>query len=178
MSAALPVLIVVDVQHGFLNEHTAGVPERIDAHLRAHRDRYSAIIATVFVNEHGSMFERRMRWTQMLEHPDTALDSRIADHQPVIVRKPGYGCAPELLAVMDFHRTREAHLCGIDTEVCVLQNAGALFDAGRDITVLSDLCGSTAGELAHRGGIAALGRTVGREHVMDVADVGWNPDAR
>ena len=55
----------------------------------------------------------------------------------------------------------EIHICGIDTEGCVLKTAVDLFDAGVRPVVLVVACASTGGDELHRIGLRTMRRLIG-----------------
>jgi nicotinamidase-related amidase len=58
------------------------------------------------------------------------------------------------------------HVCGVDTDQCVLATVLTAFDAGLEPVVLADLCLSCAGEAPHEAGLVALRRAIGEDHVV------------
>jgi nicotinamidase-related amidase len=153
-----PVLIIIDVQRGFINPATAHVPARVDAL----QDRYGTVIVTRFVNPEGSAHRRLIGWHRFAPgSADTALaftprrDARIAE-------KHGYSClTAEVRAVLDAAGAGEVHLCGIATDNCVLASAIALFEGGYTPVVLADACSSHAGAEYHDWGLRILRRLIG-----------------
>jgi nicotinamidase-related amidase len=157
-----PVLIIIDVQRGFINPATAHVPARVDAL----QDRYGTVIVTRFVNPEGSAHRRLIGWHRFAPgSADTALaftprrDARIAE-------KHGYSClTAEVRAVLDAGGAGEVHLCGIATDNCVLASAIALFEGGYTPVVLADACSSHAGAEYHDWGLRILRRLIGAAQV-------------
>jgi len=165
-AAVLPVLAIIDVQDGFLNTSTEHLPDLIYNYVTKASDRYSKIVATQFYNPEGSNFEKLLRWERLRGEHETRLDRKIASVSDTIVTKSIYSAAPELLTEARATGTREIHLCGIDTDVCVLLSASGIFDAGYYPKVLHFLCASSAGKEAHEAAAKQLGRIIGRNQVL------------
>src|SRR6266550_1532228 len=64
-------LLVVDVQHGFINDFTRHVPGRIKRLIEM--GEYSPVLFTLFVNTPESPYQRLLDWHACAEPPDTDL---------------------------------------------------------------------------------------------------------
>ena len=166
------VLIVVDVQRGFLNDFTAHVPARIGRLIDA--AAYGPILFTRFVNIPESPYHRLLDWHDCAEPPQTDLApelERYADPERTFT-KPGYtGLSDDLKQALRRLDPRRATIVGIDTDMCVLKIAMDVFDLGIEPVVLIDCCASTAGLQAHLAGLAVLSRNIG---ALQLHDAGLN----
>ena len=157
------VLLIVDVQNGFINEWTRHVPSRVQD-LQAQYDR---VVATRFYNPQKSLYRKLMQWERfMLGSDDTRLaftprgDARIID-------KSTYTCVDSAFLeelFRDFVQT--VHICGIATDNCVLKCAVDLFEGGIEPIVLADACGSHGGLECHQAGLMLLRRFIGDKQVV------------
>ena len=156
-------LIVIDVQRGFVNEHTRHVPPVVER-LQSGYDR---IHATRFVNAEGSPYRKILGWHRFAEGaPDTELAFRPAA-RAAIARKHVYSCVSEtLLRELRERGTAEVSLCGIDTDACVLVSAVDFFQRGIRPLVLAEACASHAGPERHEAGLRLLERLVGNGQVL------------
>lgn len=168
--APLPILVLIDVQRGFVGPHTSEVPGNIERFLREHSDRFSSVVATRFYNPKGSNYERLIGWTRLQNEHETELVPEITRWVSEVIDKPTYAAVDEISAVADKHSTREIVFCGIDTDVCVLQNAAGVFDAGYTPSVIYDLCATGGGPEAHAAAYPLLARTIGRSQVIESGD--------
>lgn len=159
-------LVLVDVQNGFIGLHTHHIPPLLASFLASNATRFRLVIATRFVNTPGSQFVRLIDWSEMMDAPAIDLAPGISRFVDVTLDKHAYGDAPDIVRVLDAHHIRTVYMAGIDTDVCVLQNAGALFDLGYTVNVLYDLCASNGGENVHREMLVPLERTVGGRQVV------------
>ncbi|MBV8602783.1 MAG: cysteine hydrolase [Candidatus Eremiobacteraeota bacterium] len=150
-------LIVVDVQRGFLNEHTQPTLERIERLQRS----FATVIVTRFVNPEGSSYERRMGSQR---HRPVSEDCELAfSPVPYAIKldKGTYGLRSHLGRVLELTEDAEITLCGWDTDGCVLAIALELFDAGKCVKIASEACASSAGDAYHLVALDLLRRAVG-----------------
>ena len=156
-------LIVVDVQRGFVNEHTRHVVPTVER-LQAGYDR---IYATRFVNPPASPWRRFLDWRRFAEgSADAELAFRPAANA-VILEKHVYSCVGEdLLRDLRDRGTTEVSLCGIDTDACVLISAVDLFQNGIRPVILAEACASHAGPEYHEAGFRLLERLIGKDQIV------------
>ena len=155
-------LLVVDVQHGFLNEFTRHLPARIARLID--RGRYEPLLFTRFVNTPDSAYRRLLDWHAFQGPPDTRLAPELAGYSERgrVFDKQGLAGLPhELRSHVRQLGAARIHVVGIDTDMCVLKCAMDLFDLGVEPIVWIDCCASTAGLQAHLAGLAILGRNIG-----------------
>lgn len=156
-------LLIVDVQHGFINEHTRHVPEAVE---KGQSD-YEFVYATRFFNMADSLYRRLIGWHRMERGtPEFELafqprgDARIID-------KPIYTCVDKLfLDELQGLGIRSVDVCGIETDICVTKCAVDLFEQGIEPRVLAALCGTTAGPRAHEAALGTLARFIGKGQII------------
>ena len=73
MSKRRPVLVVVDVQNGFITEDSAPVVPVIVELVRRWKATGGDVVFTRYLNYPGSPYERLIGWTEMSHAPDTDL---------------------------------------------------------------------------------------------------------
>lgn len=177
-------LFVIDVQNDFTEggalgvEGGAAVAEGITEYLRAHPGSYDLVIASRDwhdgTGDNGGHFAAGepdfvQTWPRHCVSGETgadyhpALDTSLID---VHVRKgqgrPAYsifeGTTDEgenLVDVLDARGVDEVHVAGIATDYCVLASARDALDAGRRVTVLTDLVAGVAPDTS-RAALATL----------------------
>ena len=157
------MLIVVDVQRGFVNEHTRHVVPVVERLQEA----YERVHATRFVNAPQSPYRTFLDWGRFGEgSADAGLAFRPAAHA-VIVEKHVYSCVTEeLLAELRREGMTEVSLCGIDTDACVLVTAVDLFQNDIRPVVLAQACASHAGPEHHAAGLRLLERLIGKRQIV------------
>ena len=162
---ACSALLVIDVQHGFVRPATSHVPGRISDLLEQRGTDFALTVATRFRNADGSNFRKLIRWERLDGPPDTDLDPAVESVE-MVIDKDTYSAVPLLAPVLAERNISTVFVCGIDTDVCVLQNASDLFDLGLTPIVLADACGTTAGERLHGAALDILRRTIGGAQVV------------
>lgn len=144
------VLLIVDVQSTF------SPSERLVDGIR----RLSATIPTVasveLHDEQVTPFQRQLGW-----HP-AAEDVALVEADKVFI-KHGYGQTAETLAYIKSLNVERVLVCGLQTETCVLAAGFALFDAGLNPTLVTDL---TSGSSLDRSG--QLGIDLWKHHFGQV----------
>lgn len=164
MTKASSAVLAVDVQHAFL---TAKAPADLPSRIAAFIDVLGPgqVVATRYVNTPKSPCRELMGWSGAESSPDTDLHRTVAERATRVLTKNTYG----LPAVPEF--AGRVYVLGLDTDVCVHAAATQLFDAGIDVVVVADLCGSAGGPDAHAAGLMALSRVVGKERVVQSRQV-------
>lgn len=155
-------LIVIDVQNYFMNAYTSNLPKKIAAHLEA--NIYDAVAFTQFINSPGSPFQKIFGWKKCTGSPEIDICDEMKSwlRNDNVFSKNGFSAfkSAKLLAFLYQHGIQEVHLCGTDTEACVLASAFDAFEAGFRVRVLYDVCASGNGREFHRYGRAILERNL------------------
>jgi nicotinamidase-related amidase len=143
-----PALLVIDLQNGFINKHTAHLPKKIKELLTS--TQYTHKIFTKFVNQKRSPFENLIGWKEMHGPPDTEILEELKPHAKVLFEKNTYSClTPQFLHYIETHQIHSFHLAGIDTDGCVLKSALDLFEKNLSPFILCNYCGSTGEKPTH-----------------------------
>jgi nicotinamidase-related amidase len=165
-----PVLVVVDVQNGFITPHSAPVVPVIADLARRWQDAGGAVIFTRYFNYPGSPYERLIGWHALQAAPETDLAdevAQLAEHPAAVVAdKTAYSAlTPEVLSLLAREGFTDLLICGIATDGCVLKTALDAFEAGYTPWVLSDACASNASSVppaeVHAAALALLSRLIG-----------------
>jgi len=159
---AKKALIVVDLQNYFIGEGTLHLPRMIRE--RIGNGKYDEVVFTKFVNREGSRFWVS-GWEHCMESPETDIHpdlAALAADSPVF-EKYGFS-AFRAEGLPDYLRRKgicEVHICGTDTDACVLASAYDAFELGFDVRVLEDLCASRNGAEFHDMGLRIIRRNLG-----------------
>lgn len=156
-------LIIIDVQEGFLSPYTRKALPTI--HALAGSGKFPLVIATKFSNPPGSPFRKRMNWERLSTPEETTLDKKVEAAAHIIIPKSSYSAGSHIAAVLREAGLHKALLVGIDTDVCVLQNAAYLFDHGVEVHVDMSGCATGGGPDADAAAFLLLGRTLGRDYI-------------
>jgi nicotinamidase-related amidase len=172
------VLVVVDVQNGFIRAGSAPVvPVIVDLVARWQRAG-GDVVFTRYFNYEGSPFERLIHWNALQESPETDI---VADLQPyvdkatAVLDKRIYSLFSDTgQALVTERGWKDIYVCGIATESCVLKTAVDAFE--RDLTpwVIQDASASHAGPVAHDAGILVTQRFIGLGQVICVEQIPYD----
>jgi nicotinamidase-related amidase len=171
------LLVVVDVQNGFVNADSCHVVEPIRAFAESWIHHGGQVVATKFINEIGSPWEVLTHWTRLQKSPETDLHPTVrslfeSSKQIRVVEKNIYSSLTEEVAeIVRSTSVKRALICGIDTDACVLKTAVDFFESGIVPIVLTDLCASHAGPEIHDAGLLLIGRFIGRDQLVDSQSV-------
>jgi nicotinamidase-related amidase len=146
------VLLIIDVQLSF------NPPTWLVDGINALLGRLPSVATVERHDESVTPFARQLGWQPA---PDD--DSLIAADRIFI--KHGYAPTPETIAYLKSLAPARVLVCGIQTDTCVLAAGFALFDAGLQPTLISDL---TVGSSLDRSG--QLGVELWRHHFGKVVD--------
>jgi len=156
-------LLVVDVQKGFINEHTAHIPALIQELIPS----YQTIFATRFYNPEGSNYRRLLKWHRFSrESQDTEL-AFTPNENVMIIDKPIYTCVTDtFLAMLDELAITEIHIVGIETDICVSKCAVDLFERKRTPFVLANYCASYTGPDLHKSALQIIAKYIGDSQII------------
>lgn len=162
------ILLVVDVQHCFLNAYTSHIPDRVRRLIE--QPGHDHIWFTQFVNVEDGPYREVLDWHGGSESPDTDFAPELMPWATPdrVFLKPGFtGLPGDLAARLKEEDPDRVLVVGIDTDMCVLKVALDVFDLGLRPIVLADCCASTAGLQAHLAGLAVLARNIGANQMRD-----------
>ena len=156
-------LLIVDVQKGFINDSTKYVIRAVEEL----QTRYEHIFATRFINGLDSPHRSLLDWRRFGEGSrDTEL-AFCASPKAEVIDKTTYTCVnPDFLDNLRNRSISEVHVCGIDTDVCVMKCAGDLFENGIRPVVLSKASASHAGDEHHQAALLILRRQIGARQIQ------------
>lgn len=135
-----PLLLIVDVQRAFINQQTLGMLPVIGDLMR----QYPNIAATQFHDRLHSNYVRLLDWRECFQEDEGhALALRLPEDTLVIKKDTYNGFTTALRDHLFRLRIYEVHLCGMDTDACILATALSIFDAGLRPVVLANACSSS-----------------------------------
>ncbi|HEK1684218.1 TPA: cysteine hydrolase [Pseudomonas putida] len=146
-------LLIVDVQSTF------SPPEWLIDGIRALAAKLPAIASVELHDEQVTPFQQQLGW-----HPARE-DESLVEADEVFV-KHGYGQTAEAIDYLKRLGVERVLVCGLQTETCVLAAGFALFDAGLNPTLITDL---TVGSSLDRSG--KLGIELWTHHFRQVTTV-------
>ncbi|MEU4291049.1 isochorismatase family cysteine hydrolase [Kribbella sp. NPDC026596] len=170
------VLVLVDVQNGFVSPRSAHVVPRIAKFTREWAAAGRPYVMTRFINYPDSLFEQLIRWTAMMPGtPETEIVDELADMVPgaaAVMDKPTYSLFnDEGTELVLRNGWKHIVIVGLDTESCVLKTAVDAFELGLVPWVVHDLVYSHAGQVEHDAGLLVTGRFIGRGQLVQAEDI-------
>ncbi|MGH3917177.1 MAG: isochorismatase family cysteine hydrolase [Pseudonocardiaceae bacterium] len=169
------VLVVVDLQRGFITEHSQRVVPVIVDLVKRWSENGGDIVFTRYLNYPGSPFERLIHWSKLMHSPETDLVPEIqpyTDPPAIVFDKPAYSLFTESGAqLVEAHGWSDLYICGIATESCVLKTAVDAFEKNLTPWLLTDASASHAGSMAHEAGLLVAARFIGRDQLINSADI-------
>jgi nicotinamidase-related amidase len=167
-----PVLAVIDMQKGFLNEHSQHIVQNVDALIRGCQDLSIPVVFSRFFNVAGSPYESLIGWNRVHKEPETEIIDDLLPLVEALVDKSFYtAITPEFLARIGRNGWKTIVLCGLATESCVLKTAADTFELGLRPVVISDACASDMGEASHLAGLLVLESLIGKDQIMPMNEL-------
>ncbi|AXH92029.1 cysteine hydrolase [Micromonospora aurantiaca] len=174
MTSGRPVLVVTDMQNGFVREQSAHIVPVVVDLVRRWQATGGDTLFTRYLNYPGSPFERFFGWQRLQSSPDIDLvhDLRPFVNQGFVLDKKIYSpFTPEGLTLFEERGWGEFYFCGIATESCVLKGAVDAFERGFTPWLVADASASHAGVEAHEAGLLVARRFIGPGQVIQLADI-------
>ncbi|WP_369384096.1 isochorismatase family cysteine hydrolase [Streptomyces sp. cg36] len=168
------MLIVIDVQHGFINGHSRGALPSIVRVVDGWQAAGGPVVFTRFHNEAGSPYETITGWTRLRTPQEQALVEELApytDAATVIDKAQSSALTPEAAQLLRDRGWRDLVLCGIDTDACVYDTAIAAYQAGYRPWIVTDACASTGGAQYHDAALLLAARNIGAAHLTTAESV-------
>ncbi len=175
MSDKSSVLIVIDVQNGFLTEHSQPVVPVIVELVQRWQAAGGDTVFTRYLNFPGSQYERLLGWTELCESPATDIVDELAPYAgkaTAIVDKTIYTLFNEEGAALVKERAwTDLYICGIDTNSCVLKTAVDAFEQDLTPWIVTDASASHSGTHTHDAGLLVASKFIGGAHLVTTAEV-------
>jgi nicotinamidase-related amidase len=163
------VLLVVDMQNGFLGRRSQLVLPSVVKLVEAFKERGLPIVFTRFHNHPGSPYERLIGWTRLRTSPETDLHPDLEPFAADVVDKEVYTAfTPSFISLVERNRWNTIAICGVATDGCVLKTAVDAFERDLIPLVVSDACASHAGEDVHSAGLMLIERFIGKNQIMSI----------
>lgn len=133
------LLVVIDVQNGFINEHSEWLVPKLCEYIKD--SDYTKVVATRYLNDKDTPCYKYLNWEGCMTPEEYALVPEVRELVYRVFDKYTYTSVTDsLFAYMGAVDFDEIHLCGIDAGCCVIATAYDLFDKGFNVKVIPDLC--------------------------------------
>jgi len=174
MTSGRPVLVVTDMQNGFVREQSAHIVPVVVDLVRRWQAAGNDTLFTRYLNYPGSPFERFFGWRKLQDAPETDIVPELTPYveRGIVLDKPIYSpFTVEGEKLFQQHGWTEPYFCGIATESCVLKGAVDAFERGFTPWLITDACASHAGSEAHAAGLLVASRFIGPGQVITQASI-------
>lgn len=157
------MLLVIDLQKSFINPNTEFLISKIDSLVNS--GSYDLVVFTKFINDNDSMWVKKLDYRGCISLEDRKIMIDTKDN--IVLEKSLYTAySDNLINLINLFKIDEVHLCGIDTECCVLKTAFDLFENGYNIKVLSGYSACTHGEESNKNALDIIARNIGKSNVI------------
>lgn len=167
------LFLIIDMQNGFVNEHTEGLDKKILDFFEQVRDKVLTA-GTRYVNHEHTACYVFEGWKSCMKGTEEA--EIIPSLRPVMTRvfdKDKYSCwNDEMRTFIQEHGIEKVYFAGVNTGCCVLHSVLDCYNDLVDCTVIEDLCGSTSGKREHEAALDVLrsciteGRVISSEQAV------------
>lgn len=160
------LLIIVDVQNGFVNDNTREVLDVVNK--AKEKLKYDVCVLTKFFNSEETSFSQILNWKRFQTEEEQELSVGIEMHDKVIYKSTYSAVTDELKTLISQNRYKKAYVCGIETDSCVLATAFELFDNGVEPMIIIDGCASMRGPEYHNAAELIMRRSFGDDNVKSL----------
>ncbi|MEX5711078.1 cysteine hydrolase [Parafrankia sp. FMc6] len=170
MRRTSPVLVVIDVQNGFLTEHSRPAVPVIVSLVARWQAAGGDTVFTRYLNFPGSQYERLMGWTELRDSPATDLVDDLSPYQEkavAVIDKTVYTLFnSEGAALVEDRGWTDLYICGIDTNSCVLKTAVDAFERDLAPRIVVDASASHSGPDVHDAGLLVARKFIGATQLI------------
>lgn len=174
MAKSRPVLLVTDMQNGFVREQSAHVVPIVVDLVRRWQANNGDTLFTRYLNYPGSPFERFFGWQRLQSSPEIDIVPELQpylDHGMVLDKRIYSPFTPETERLFEQRGWNVFYFCGIATESCVLKGAVDAFERNLTPWLIADASASHAGPEAHAAGLLVARRFIGPSQVISRSDI-------
>lgn len=159
------LLLVIDVQNGFVTDQTHFVVPRIRDLIT--RKRFTHVAFTQFINADASPYERFLDWSELKSPDEQSIAAELSEHAKVIFAKSEYSVVnDDFKKYISHNKIDTVYLTGIDIDCCVLASSIGIFELGVRPIVLAYYCASNGGQASYEAALNVLNRTIGPRQII------------
>ncbi len=162
----MKLLLLIDIQEGFINEVTQNIPKDIEKHLS--NFKYDLVIATRFINKTESLHKSELNMKDMtMLSPHAKIVEGIGSMADIVIMKSTYtSLTVDVAKLLEKNHVKEVYLAGFNTDTSIMATALELFDKGIKPKVLSQLCSSVNGMGTHQAALDILRGALGENNIL------------
>ncbi|WP_309237501.1 isochorismatase family cysteine hydrolase [Actinomadura sp. BRA 177] len=170
------MLVVVDVQNGFVREESRHVVPVIADLVERWQAAGGDVIFTRYLNYEGSPFERLIKWKELRTSPQIDIVPELeslAAKATAIIDKTVYSLFGDEKgrSLVSERGWTDIYVCGIATESCVLKTAVDAFELDLNPWLVEDASASHAGRDVHEAGVLVTRRFIGADQIITTDDI-------
>lgn len=170
MKPRTAALVIVDVQAGFINEHSKRAVPPIVRLVEAWSAAGRPLVFTRFYNPPGSPYELQTGWTHLRTPAEQRIIAELSPYvksAAAVIDKPASSAlTPEFVTLIESAGWTDLVLAGIDTDACVYDTAIAAYHSGIWPWLVTDACASTGGPQFHEAALLLAGRNLSPQHLL------------
>lgn len=129
------LLLVIDVQNDFINEHTKNILTKIKELVDS--NKYDLTAFTRFINDENSIWYKKLNYKGCMTKEGQAIAINTKNNK-VFDKNIYTAVNDELKKYIQKNNISKIYLCGFDTDACVQKTAIDLFEQNYDVYVLKD----------------------------------------
>jgi nicotinamidase-related amidase len=157
------LLLVIDVQNDFINEHTKNILTKIKELVDS--NKYDLTAFTRFINDENSIWYKKLNYKGCMTKEGQAIAINTKNNK-VFDKNIYTAVNDELKKYIQKNNISKIYLCGFDTDACVQKTAIDLFEQNYDVYVLKDYCMSHLGKETHNFYINNLARLIEKNGII------------
>ena len=157
------LLLVIDVQNDFINEHTKNILTEIKELVDS--NKYDLTAFTRFINDENSIWYKKLNYKGCMTKEGQAIAINTKNNK-VFDKNIYTAVNDELKKYIQKNNISKIYLCGFDTDACVQKTAIDLFEQNYDVYVLKDYCMSHLGKETHNFYINNLARLIEKNGII------------
>jgi len=170
------VLIVIDVQNGFITEGSRHVVPVIADLVKRWQSSGGDTIFTRYINYEGSPYQRLIKWNELMTSPQIDIVPELAlyaEKATAVIDKKVYNLFTDDTArrLISERGWTNIYVCGLDTESCVLKTAVDAFELDLTPWLIENASASHKGASVHEMGVFITQRFIGAGQIIRVADI-------
>lgn len=160
------------MQNGFTGGHDKTIKLAAKIRKLLERELFDSVIATRFLNDDNSVYEKLFGWKRLKTKEDRELTDGYEKYTDYVLDKLIYTCVnsnfiQKLCQLNDGIYPKEVFIVGVDTDCCVLATATGLFECNIRPIVLTKYCDSNGGPASHDAGLLCIKRLIGENQLVD-----------
>lgn len=178
MDLSQSVLVVVDMQRGFVHPNSQHVVPTVVGLVDRWAQAGGAMVFTRYFNWPGSPFEQFFQWSALMTSPQTDLIAELEPWaaQATMLDKNFYTMFNDKgSALVAEHGWTDLFVCGLTTESCVLKTVADAFERSLTPWLITDASATHAGPDAHEAGLLCARRFVGASQLITTSEIELGP---